>query len=59
MASQARNPTALGTLIGGLGYGLTGLVRAVLFASFLGSGGAAAFWSIWTLTQPATDRETT
>ena len=50
-------PTVLGTMLSGIGYGLVGLIRAVLFASVLGLGGAAAFWFIWTITRPAHDGE--
>jgi hypothetical protein len=51
-------PTVLGTIAGG-NYGLPGFVRVVMFASFLGLGGATAFWAIWRLRNPALGRETT
>jgi hypothetical protein len=43
--------SVLGTMVAG-SYGLAGLVRVVLFASFLGLGGATAFWAIWMLSRP-------
>ena len=52
-------PSVLGTILLG-GYGLAGLLRVVLFASFLGLGGATALWAIWTLTRPrARENDTT
>jgi hypothetical protein len=39
----------------GHGSGLSGLVRVVLFGSFLGMAGAAAFWGIWVLGRPSLD----
>jgi hypothetical protein len=47
--------TVLGTVLAP-GYGLAGFVRAVLFASFLGLGGATAFWAIWRLRHPAPEK---
>jgi hypothetical protein len=47
-------PTVLGTMLGG-SYGLAGTVRLVIFASFLGLGGATAFWAIWRLSPPMPD----
>ena len=44
--------SVLGTMVAP-GYGLAGLVRVILFASFLGLGGATAFWAIWMLSRPA------
>ncbi len=52
-------PSVLGTILLG-SYGLAGFVRVVIFASFLGIGGATAFWTIWTLTRPrARENDTT
>src|SRR5687767_610169 len=51
-------PTVLGVLAGGVD-GWAGFVRVVLFASFLGLGGAAAFWVVWMISRPAPDIETT
>lgn len=48
--------SVLGTIVTGPGYGFAGFVRVVLFASFLGLGGATAFWAIWMLSRPRQTR---
>ena len=50
-------PSLFGTLLAGVGYGIVGFVRLVLYASFLGMGGAAAFWAVWVLNRPVQRRQ--
>ena len=50
-------PSLFGTLLAGVGYGIVGFVRLVLYASFLGMGGAAAFWAVWVLNRPLQPRQ--